>query len=75
MDIPAAARAAGYRTVLSAASPEALGEALGQLKTRPAPALLEVCCACGARADLGRPTTTPIQNRDAFMRFLRDPEE
>ena len=35
------------------------------------PVLLEIRCACGARADLGRPTTTPLQNRDAFMDFLR----
>ena len=34
--------------------------------------MLEVACAVGARADLGRPTTTPIQNRDALMAFLRE---
>ena len=35
------------------------------------PVFLEIRCALGARADLGRPTTTPIENRDAFMRFLQ----
>ena len=71
MDIPALARAAGYRNVLSAAGPEALRDALSGLKALPGPTLLQVCCACGARADLGRPTTTPPENRDALMRFLR----
>ncbi len=71
MNISALARAAGYPNVLSAASPGELRNALDKLKMPAGPSLLEVCCACGARADLGRPTTTPIQNRDAFMRFLQ----
>ncbi|MEE3466954.1 MAG: phosphonopyruvate decarboxylase [Eubacterium sp.] len=31
---------------------------------------IEVLCAIGAREDLGRPTTTPIENKEAFMREL-----
>ncbi len=34
------------------------------------PAFLEVVVRKGNRPDLGRPTTTPVQNRDAFMDFL-----
>jgi len=37
------------------------------------PALLEVIIDVGSRADLGRPTTTPIENRDAFMQNLLEP--
>lgn len=33
---------------------------------------IEVLCAIGARADLGRPTTTPIENKEAFMKLLAD---
>ncbi len=33
---------------------------------------LEVRCALGAREDLGRPTTTPKENRDALMRFVKE---
>lgn len=65
------ARAAGYPRILAADSPESLREALSSLKAFEGPVLLEIRCACGARADLGRPTTTPLQNRDAFMDFLR----
>ena len=35
------------------------------------PAFLEVVVRKGNRPDLGRPTTTPVQNRDAFMDFLK----
>ena len=65
------ARAAGYPRILAADSPDSLREALASLKAFEGPVLLEIRCACGARADLGRPTTTPLQNRDAFMDFLR----
>lgn len=34
--------------------------------------LIEVKCAVGARADLGRPKASPKENRDIFMEFLRD---
>jgi len=36
------------------------------------PSFLEVRVKAGARDNLGRPTTTPQQNRDAFMRFLQN---
>jgi phosphonopyruvate decarboxylase len=34
------------------------------------PALLEVRVSKGARPDLGRPKSSPIQNRDALMQRL-----
>ena len=35
-----------------------------------APVFLEVKVKKGNRKDLGRPTTTPIQNKEALMEFL-----
>ena len=69
------ALAAGYSRALECDSPETLSARLQALLSGPSagPSLLVVHCACGARADLGRPTTTPIQNRDAFMAFLKNP--
>ena len=32
--------------------------------------LIEVTCALGVRADLGRPTTAPRENKAAFMASL-----
>ena len=66
------AAVSGYRTVLHAYSADGLKDALDQLKSLDGPVFLEVRCACGARKDLGRPTTTPEQNRKAFMDFLKD---
>jgi len=72
LDIRALALASGYAHVFSADSEASLQDSLRQLKQLEGPVLLEIRCACGARADLGRPTTTPVQNRDAFMAFLQD---
>ena len=72
MNIPAIASAAGYPVVRSADSEEQLGSVLSEcLSSAQGPVLIEVKCACGSREDLGRPTTTPIQNRDAFMDNIR----
>ena len=72
LDVSAAARAAGYPAVYRADSPEGLAEALRCAQKCGSLALVEVMCAGGARADLGRPTTTPRENRDALMRFIRE---
>ena len=71
LDLPALARAAGYRKVLSAGDRGSLAEALEEAGRSQGPVMIEVRCACGARKDLGRPTTTPAENRDALTRFLR----
>lgn len=64
------AKAAGYKDAVSVTTAEDLGSALQALKTMRGPVLLEVRVHRGNRKDLGRPTTTPIQNRDALMEFM-----
>ena len=72
MNIPALAAASGYPFVFSADSVESLRQILDEgLPAAAGPVLIEVRCACGSRADLGRPTTTPVGNRDDMMDFLR----
>ena len=71
LDMGALARAAGYARVFRADNAASLDAALREIASLSGPILLEVRCACGARADLGRPATTPVQNRDAFMDFLK----
>ncbi|MBQ8200209.1 MAG: phosphonopyruvate decarboxylase [Clostridia bacterium] len=67
LDVTKVAQAVGYPHVYRADSMEALDEAVSAaLKTNDL-ALVEVMCAVGSRADLGRPTTTPVENRDALM--------
>jgi len=71
MKLCAMAMAAGYRSVSRADSPETLLRAVDAAMVGGGLAFIEVMCAVGAREDLGRPTTTPQENRDALMQFLR----
>ena len=71
IDLPAVAKAVGYKNALSADSKESLAAALEKLNGLQGPVLLEVKVKKGNRKDLGRPTTTPIENKNALMEFLR----
>jgi len=70
MDIPAIARHCGYPTACRADTAAAVAEALTRLRDSDGPALLEIRIRTGARANLGRPTRTPAQNKADFMAFL-----
>eukprot|EP00331_Platyophrya_macrostoma_P030427 CAMPEP_0176446706 /NCGR_PEP_ID=MMETSP0127-20121128/24494_1 /TAXON_ID=938130 /ORGANISM="Platyophrya macrostoma, Strain WH" /LENGTH=407 /DNA_ID=CAMNT_0017832809 /DNA_START=54 /DNA_END=1277 /DNA_ORIENTATION=+ len=67
------AKACGYRVVRSEPVIELgdLVEAMSELRAATGPAFLEVLVKKGNRKDLGRPTTTPIQNKEAFETFVR----
>jgi len=65
------ARACGYAHVESVESDDA-DAALKRLadSNEEGPQFLEIFVARGARSDLGRPTATPKENKDAFMAKL-----
>ena len=65
------ARALGYRSVQSAHDKNRLRAVLMRIQRERELTFLEVRVAIGSRADLGRPTTTPAENRDALMQTLR----
>ncbi len=71
IDIPRVAEAVGYQTVLRAESAGEVEEGLRELRDAPGMGLLEIRVNKGSRPDLGRPTTTPIQNKEGFMDFVR----
>ena len=71
IDLPAVAKAVGYKNAYSVETKEYLTELLGKVKNQEGPVLLEVKVKKGNRKDLGRPTTTPIQNKEALMDFLK----
>lgn len=71
-DLSAIARACGYPAALSADSPESLEDALERVRRSRQLTFLEVKCALGARGDLGRPTTTPLENKAALMAALEE---
>ncbi len=65
------AHAAGYASVQTVCTAKELEQLLSKLTDCPLPLLLEVRCANGARPDLGRPTSTPNENRDALMAYIQ----
>ncbi len=71
IDLPAITRAVGYNHVYSVETKEYLQELLGKITSLDGPIFLEVKVKKGNRKDLGRPTTTPIQNKEALMEFLK----
>lgn len=69
INLPAVAKAVGYKTAVSVDNEVDLVAALKSLSEGPI--LIEIKVKKGNRKDLGRPTTTPIQNKDALMDFLK----
>jgi phosphonopyruvate decarboxylase len=61
------ARACGYEFVECVDNPQDLKKCLGHLQANNQLSLVVVKVKKGARSDLGRPTTTPRENRDAFI--------
>lgn len=70
INLPAVAQAVGYPAVYSVETKGYLQELLGKIKEQEGPVFLEVKVQKGNRKDLGRPTTSPIQNKEALMDFL-----
>ena len=68
---PAVAVSLGYHVVKAAETEEELTRALAEIKNASGLTFLEVRTAVGSRADLGRPTTTPAENKAALMQTLR----
>lgn len=64
------AEGCGYTNAVSVDNFDALDEALKIAKYKNELSLIEVKCANGARDNLGRPTTTPKENKEKFMEFL-----
>ena len=72
INLPAAARAVGYNWVISCNTANQLSAALEEIADKKGPILIEVPVRKGNRKDLGRPTTTPIQNKIELMNFLQN---
>ena len=70
IDLVGIAKACGYPNAVRVESYPALEQALEDAKQAGALTLIEVRAALGARANLGRPTTTALENKAAFMEYL-----
>ena len=65
------ARACGYPRAVCVSTREELDRELAAVTAAGAGlTFMEVKCAIGARADLGRPTSSPLENKHCFMESL-----
>lgn len=66
------AEAVGYKKTISVSLKQQLEPAIKVAIESEGPVLLEIKVKKGNRKDLGRPTTTPIENKEALMAFLQE---
>lgn len=71
IDLVAIAKACGYPNAVCVDNFDALDSELKAAKERDELSLIEVKCSIGARGDLGRPTTTALENKQNFMEYLK----
>lgn len=66
------AKACGYPNAVSVSDYEDLERELAAAKAKNELCFIEATCAIGARENLGRPTTTALENKEGFMRFIKE---
>ena len=70
IDFCKVAKACGYKKVYSVDNFEDLDKTLQIVKKSRCLSFVEVKSSIGARSDLGRPTTTALENKENFMDYL-----
>lgn len=71
INIPQIAFSCGYKYTYSVDGKEMLVDVIEKCKQLEGPILIEVKVKKGARKDLGRPTTTPVENKKALISFMQ----
>lgn len=71
IDICAIARACGYKEALTVTTAEEFDALARRINSLEGPVLIELRVRINSRDNLGRPTTTPIENKVAFMGNLQ----
>jgi len=71
VDLVGVAKSCGYPYAISVDDFDKLDKELELAKNRNELSFIEVKCAVGAREDLGRPTTTAIENKEGFMGYIK----
>ncbi|WP_298533277.1 phosphonopyruvate decarboxylase [uncultured Treponema sp.] len=72
IDLCVIAEGCGYENVVKVETPEELDAVLNDSETKEKLTFVEVLVKKGARKDLGRPKSTPQENKKALMEFLKD---
>ncbi len=70
IDLASIALSCRYKTALKAETEKEVAEAFKKINSAKGPVFLEIKVRKGARNDLGRPTLTPRQQKEDFMKFL-----
>ncbi|MBO7424329.1 MAG: phosphonopyruvate decarboxylase [Clostridiales bacterium] len=71
VDLVAVAKACGYPKAVKVSTYDELDAELQKAKDSNELCLIEAMCSIGARDDLGRPTTTALENKENFMEYLK----
>lgn len=66
------AKACGYSNVACVTDLQALDKELIKAKVSNELSFIEIKCAIGSREDLGRPTTSAMENKNSFMDYIRE---
>lgn len=74
LDFVGIAKACGYPYAVCVYNFADLDKELEEAKRRNELSMIEVKCAIGARENLGRPTTTALENKQNFMEYLKNCE-
>ncbi len=71
MNLVGIAKSCGYPYAVSVDNFDDLDNELKLVKSRDELCFIEILCSIGARENLGRPTTTALENKINFMNFLK----
>lgn len=66
------AKDCGYKYIASVDNYDDLDKELKIIKSKNVLSVLEIKCKLGSRENLGRPTTTPLENKKLFIQAIND---
>ena len=64
------AKSCGYKSTISINDLNELSKNINNARNLPGPHLIEIKVSKGSRDDLGRPTSTPTENKNSLMEYL-----
>lgn len=70
IDLVSIAKACGYQEAISVSLKDEIAQALKKIMNMPGPVFLEIRVKKGSRANLGRPTKSPLENKKLLMHTL-----
>ena len=72
LNLSIVAKSLGYRHTKTIYNLEVLKEELDKAYSYQESVFIEIICSIKSRADLGRPTTTPLENKEIFIKKLKN---